>query len=157
LGKKHFPYNSEWWRGIAAAAKLSGETQKRKEALVTLTRIEGDDPAPRKALAEMALADGNFEDAYKYGRMTIHIDVLDAEVHRMLGAALVGLKRYPQAVLELETALELKPGDPDLQLTLAEAYLAADRKPDAKKLVDKVLMKEAGNEKAKKLAATLKE
>ena len=157
LGKKHFPYNSDWWKGIAAAAKLSGETEKRREALITLTRIEGDDPAPRKALAEMALAEGDFENAYKYGRMTIHIDVLDAEVHRILGAALLGLKQYPRAILELETGLELKPGDEDLQLTLAEAFIATERKPDARKLIDKILAKDADNERAKKLAASLKD
>lgn len=155
LGKKHFPYNSDWWKGIAAAAKLTGDANKRRDALITLTRIEADDPAPRKALAEMALADNNFEDAYKYGRMTLHIDVLDAEVHRILGVSLRGLKQLPRAITEFDTALELKPGDVDLQLELAETLIAADRKPDAKKLVDKVLSKNATHEKAKRLAAMI--
>jgi predicted Zn-dependent protease len=157
MGKKHFPYNSDWWKGIAAAAKLTGETQKRRDALITLTRIEADDPAPRKALAEMALADGNYDDAYKYGRMTIHIDVLDAEVHRILGASLLGLKQYPRAMTEFETGLDLKPGDVDLQLGLAETMIAIERKSDAKKLLDKVLAKDVDNQKAKRLAAMIKE
>ena len=157
MGKKHFPYNSDWWKGTAAAAKLSGDTAKRREALKTLTVIEADDPAPRKALAEMALADNNFDEALKYARMTLHIDVLDADVHRLLGASLRGLKQYPRAILEYETALELKPADVDLQLGLAETLLAADRKPDARKLIDKVLARDAGNEAAKKLADKAKE
>lgn len=155
LGKKHFPYNSDWWKGIAAAAKLTGDANKRRDALITLTRIEADDPAPRKALAEMALADNNFEDAYKYGRMTLHIDVLDAEVHRILGVSLRGLKQLPRAITEFETALELKPGDVDLQLDLAETLIAAERKPDAKKLIDKVLTKNVNHEKANRLAAMI--
>jgi tetratricopeptide (TPR) repeat protein len=154
---KHFPYHSDWWKGIAAAAKQSGETQKRREALITLTRIEADDPAPRKALAEMALADGDYDDAYKYGRMTIHIDVLDAEVHRILGASLLGLKQYPRAITEFETGLELKPGDVELQLGLAETLIATERKSDARKLIDKVLSKDADNEKAKRLASMIQE
>ena len=157
LGKKHFPYNSDWWKGTAAAAKLSGDTEKRRDALKTLTHIESDDPAPRKALAEMALADHNFEDALKYARMTLHIDVLDADVHRLLGTALAGLKQYPRAILEYETALDLKPADTDLQLGLAETLLAAGRKPDARKLIDKVLAKDSDNEAAKKLADQAKE
>lgn len=157
LGKRHFPYHSDWWKGIAAAAKLSGEAEKRRDALKTLTQIESDDPAPRKALAEMALADGDFEDAFKYARMTLHIDVLDADVHRMLGAALAGLKQFPRAITEYETALELKPGDVDLQLGLAETLLSADRKTDARKLIDTILAKDADNEMAKRLAESLKE
>lgn len=156
LGMTHFPYNSDWWKGMAAAAKLTGESQKRRDALKTLTRIESDDPTPRKALAEMELAEGNFEEAYKYARMTLHIDVLDADVHRLLGASLCGLKQYPRAITEYETALELKPGDVDLQLGLAEALIAADRKPDAKKLIDKILDKDPKNEKAQKLAEDVK-
>lgn len=156
LGKTHFPYNSDWWKGIAAAAKLTGEPQKRKDALKILTRMESDDPAPRKALAEMELTDGNFEEAYKYARMTLHIDVLDAEVHRLLGASLCGLKQYLRAINEYETALDLKPGDADLQLGLAEALIAADRKPDAKNVVDKILEKDSKNERAQRLAEELK-
>jgi len=155
LGKQHFPYNSDWWKGTAAAAKLTDDKEKRKAALKTLTTIEADDPAPRKALAEMELAENNFEEAYKYARMTLHIDVLDADVHRLLGASLRGLKQYPRAIVEYETALELKPADVTLQLGLAETLLEADRKPDAKKLVDKILEKDPSNEAAKKLKERL--
>ncbi len=156
IGKKHFPYSSDWWKGTAAAAKLAGNTEKRREALKTLTRIESDDPAPRKALAEMALADDNFDDAYKYARMTLHIDVLDADVHRLLGAALAGKKDYPRAIAEYETALELKPEDSGLQLELAEVLIAANRKADARNLVDRVLEKDSGNSSAKRLLKQLK-
>jgi tetratricopeptide (TPR) repeat protein len=155
LGKQHFPYNSDWWKGTAAAAKLTDDKEKRKAALKTLTTIEADDPAPRKALAEMELAENNFEEAYKYARMTLHIDVLDADVHRLLGASLRGLKQYPRAIVEYETALELKPADVGLQLGLAETLLEAERKPDAKKLVDKILGKDPSNEAAKKLKERL--
>ena len=155
LGKKHFPYNSDWWKGTAAAAKLTGDVERRRAALQTLTRIEADDPAPRKALSEMALADNNFDDAYKYARMTLHIDVLDADVHRLLGAALSGKKDYTRAVTEYEAALELKPEDSVLQLELAEVLLDAGRKGEAKKLVDIVLEKDSENANAKRLAKRL--
>ena len=151
LGKTHFPYNSDWWKGIAAAAKVTGETEKRREALLTLVRIESDDPAPRKALAELELAESRFDEAYKYARMTLHIDVLDAEVHRLLGASLAGRKEFARAIEEFETGLELKPGDLDLQLGLAESLIASDRKDEARKLVGNVLEKAPDNETAKRL------
>ena len=157
LGKQHFPYNSDWWKGIAAAAKLSGDTERRREALQTLTRIEADDPAPCKALAELSLAEQNYEAAFKYAQMTLHIDVLDAEVHKLLGASLSGLKRYPRAIQEYETALELKPGDLDLQVGLAETLIAADRQSDAKPLIDKVLAKDPMHERAKELKSRIKD
>ena len=156
LGQQHFPDNSDWWKGTAAAAKLTGDKAKRREALEKLVTLEADDPAPRKALSEMALAEGNFDDALKYAKLTLHIDVLDADIHRLLGESLRGLKHYDRAIAELETALELKPKDADLQVSLAETFLLADRKTDAKKLVDEVLKQKPEHEAAKKLNEQLK-
>ena len=110
----------------------------------------------QKALAEMALLENNFEAAQKYAKLTLHIDVLDAEVHRILGEACKGLKDNKRAIEELETALELKPKEVDIQLGLAEAYLAVDRNGDAKKLIDEVLKKDAGKERAKELSGRVK-
>jgi Tfp pilus assembly protein PilF len=44
------------------------------------------------------------------------------EGHRTLGAVLMRLGKLPQAIKELETALELKPGDISAQTDLALAY-----------------------------------
>ena len=156
LGEKHFPDNSDWWKGRVAAAKLTGDKAKRREALEKLVYLEADDPAPRKSLSEMALAEGNFDESFKYAKLTLHIDVLDADVHRLLGESLRGLKQYPRAIAEFETALELKPKDPDLQIHLAETFLLSDRKDDAKKLVDEVLKQKPEHEAAKKLREKLK-
>lgn len=156
LGERHFPYNSDWWQGRAVAAKLTDDKAKRREALEKLIYLEADDPAPRKALSEMALVDGNFTDALKYAKLTLHIDVLDADVHRLLGESLRGLKQYDRAIAELESALELKPKDADLQVSLAETFFSADRKPDAKRLIDEVLKQQPDHEGAKKLTERLK-
>ncbi|HEY0982943.1 tetratricopeptide repeat protein [Schlesneria sp.] len=151
LGKEHFPYESEWWKGTAAAAKLTGNTETRRAALETLVRIESDDPAPRKALAELALEEGKFETAYKFGKLALHIDVLDAEVHRILGEALLDTKEFGQAIREFETALELKPKSTDAQLGLAQAYLASGQKEKADVLIEEVLKGDSNNARAQKL------
>ena len=156
IGRQHFPYSSDWWRGIAAGAKMVGDADKRRAALETLVQIEADDPAPRKALAEMSLSEGNFDAAFKFAKLALHIDVLDAEIHRDMADACRGKKDFRRAIDEYETALELKPKDPDAQLGLAECYLATDRKADATKLVDEVLKKDEANKRAAELKEHLK-
>ncbi|MCX7407775.1 MAG: tetratricopeptide repeat protein [Planctomycetales bacterium] len=156
LGQQHFPDNSDWWKGTATAAKLTGNKARRREALEKLVYLEADDPAPRKALSEMALAEVNFDESFKYAKLTLHIDVLDADIHRLLGESLRGLKQYPRAIAEFETALELKPKDPDLQIHLAETFLLSDRKDDAQNLVKEVLKQKPDHEGAKKLNENLK-
>ena len=156
LGKQHFPYESEWWKGTAAAAKLTGATETRRAALETLVQIESDDPAPRKGLAELALKEENFADAYKYGKLALHIDVLDATVHRILGDALKGQKHYDRAIAEYETALELKPKDLDFQLALAETYIEGGHPEQATRLVEEILKKDKQETRALQLLERLK-
>ena len=148
LGKRHFPYDSDWWKGTAAAAKMTGATETRRAALEKLVQIEADDPAPRKALAELALSEGNFDVAYHYGKRTLHIDVLDAEVHRMLGDALAGRKEFDRAIAEYEIAIELKPKDLEAQLGLAESCLMADQQEKGGRLVKEILKQAPDNERA---------
>ncbi len=157
IGMRHFPYESDWWKGTAAAAKLTGAVERRRAALETLVQIEADDPAPRKALAELALAEGNFEGAFKCAKLALHIDVLDAEIHRMFAEACRGLKDEKRAIEEYEIALELKPKDLEIQLGLAETYLSADRPADAKRLIDEVLKKDGENQRAISIRDRLKQ
>ena len=156
MGKQHFPYESEWWNGTAAAANLTGATETRRAALETLVQIESDDPAPRKGLAELALKEENFADAYKYGKLALHIDVLDATVHRILGDALKGQKHYDRAIAEYETALELKPKDLDFQLALAETYIEGGHPEQATRLVEEILKKDKQETRALQLLERLK-
>ena len=72
--------------------------------------------------------------------------VLDAEIHRQFAEACHGLKDDKRAIEEYETALELKPKDVNLQLALAETYLAVERRDDARKLVEDVLKEDKEDE-----------
>lgn len=152
LGKEHFPYVSDWWRGIAGAAKMTGEVEKRREALTTLVQIEADDPAPRKALAELALSEKQYETAYKYAKLALHIDVLDAETHRILAESCRHRNDVKRAIDEYEVALELKPKDTEIQLGLADLYVSLGRMEDAKKLTDDVLKTSPDDARAKSIA-----
>ncbi|WP_162130512.1 tetratricopeptide repeat protein [Schlesneria paludicola] len=156
LGKQHFPDESEWWKGIANAAKMTGEHDRRRAALETLVQIESDDPAPRKALAEMSLADKQYDQAYRFAKLAIHIDVLDADIHRMLAEAFRGLEDYKRSIEEYEIALELKPKAVEFQLGLVETYIAAGRTDEAKKLVDEIFKSNPNNERVHELKEAIK-
>ena len=152
IGREHFPDNSDWWKGTAAAAKLTGDNTRRREALVNLANLDADDPAPCKALAEMALAENHFGESLKYAKRMLQIDVLDADVHRLLGESLRGLGQYPRAIAEFETALELKPKDSNLQKSLVETILLSGRQDDAQTLTDQIFKQQLDHEAEKTLS-----
>ncbi|MEL6752070.1 MAG: tetratricopeptide repeat protein, partial [Pseudomonadota bacterium] len=49
-----------------------------------------------------------------------------------LGWAYYKLKRFPEAIVELERAVELRPGDPTINDHLGDAYWRGNRKLEAK-------------------------
>ena len=67
----------------------------------------------------------------------LHIDVMDAETHHILGEAYLNLKDAVRAVREYEVALQLKPGDADLKAGLVKSYRLAGRDEDAEALLQK--------------------
>ena len=84
-----------------------------------------------------------------------HVDVLDANVHRILGESYRGLKNYPRSIKEFEVAIELKPKDDALEVGLANTYLAAGAKEKARLLLDAVLERNPENTDAKALQEKL--
>ena len=106
--------------------------------------------------AELALSEGNFDAAYKFGKLAIHIDVLDADDHRILGDALKGKKEFERAIVEYETALELKPNDSAVQTSLAETYADAGQAEKAGRLLDEILKKAPDSERTKELKQRIK-
>ena len=82
----------------------------------------------------------------------LQIDVLDADVHRLLGESLRGLGQYPRAIAEFETALELKPKDSNLQKSLVETILLSGRQDDAQTLTDQIFKQQLDHEAEKTLS-----
>ena len=98
---------------------------------------------------------GDFKEAVKYGRLAIHVDVLDAEIHRILGESYRGLKNYSRSIREFEVAIELKPKDDALEVGLAKTHLATGNKEKAKLLLDDVLERNPDHAEAKTLQEKL--
>jgi len=68
-----------------------------------------------------------------------------------LADAALARKRYPQAVRELEAALQLEPDNAELAVKLAEAYLGTGNAEKAHKQLQRVLDKDPDHPKARQL------
>jgi cytochrome c-type biogenesis protein CcmH/NrfG len=121
LGREKFPYDLKWLKGQAAAYLKLDDTPRLKQALEELSQRDADNFGVRKKLAEIALEEKDYPAAVQYGLLALHVDVTDAEIHGLLGAAYVETKDAKRAVREYEVALQLKPGDEELARGLERA------------------------------------
>jgi tetratricopeptide (TPR) repeat protein len=126
LGVAHDPDHIPWLKGLAAALRKSAEPEKLKPVLERLVIVDGDDAAPRRMLARMALDQEEFVEAVRYARLALHIDVLNIETHRILALGYAGLKQYTQAVDEWSVALQLKPDEPEFDVELSRVKKLRD-------------------------------
>ena len=112
-------------KSSAAAYLRTGEKTKLRDALRQLADGDDDNWLYRKKLLLLAIEAGDFEDAARWATECLHIDVTDAEAHALLGQTLGRLKKHPQAIEELETAVRLAPQRVEWQAWLADAKLQA--------------------------------
>jgi len=151
LGRKKFPGREEWLKGLAFAYLKQNQNEKLKPILVELADRNSDDVAVRKKLAQLALEAKEYREAAEWARRALHIDVLDPEIHRILGEASAALNESARAVAEFEVAAELNPNDPDLELALAKAYISSGKPVDARIRLTALLKRDPSNQEAAKL------
>lgn len=156
LGREKFPDDPVWWRGTVIAARKLGESEKLKLALETLCELDYDQAAYPLERAELALVENDLKTARSFGIKALHIDVLDVRIHALLGKSQLALGDADRAVAEFRVALELKPGDADLQTGLAECYVALKRTDEAREVISAVLKKQPDHVAAKAVLKTLK-
>lgn len=119
LGEKNFPHNLEWTKGLATLYLQTKNESKLKTVLTKLAEHDSDNPLYRKKLAKMSLENKEYTAAIKHARMALHVDVLDAEIHHVLGVAYRENKQPKRARKELKIALELKPKDKEIEKDLS--------------------------------------
>jgi tetratricopeptide (TPR) repeat protein len=151
LGVKKFPYDTEIVRGLAAVYINLDDPTKLKSALHTLSQMDADNAVVRAKLAELALEEQDYRSAVKFGRMALHVDVLDVDVHRILAEAYRGLKKNDRAIQEYKVALELEPDETTLEWGLAQAYAADGKKTKAKARLQNILKRQPDHAAARKL------
>ena len=89
----------------------------------------------------------------KYRRVTeaYQIDVMDADVHALLGDVFSRQQRYRQAVQEYATAVELSPDQVDWQVALADACVHEGDLHRAGKIIEELLRKHPEHQAARTL------
>ena len=91
LGERLDPANPQWPAGRAKVYLAAGQKQNLAQALARFAQIEPDDLPSRKKLAELALEQRKAAVARRWATEALEIQVEDADVHRLLAAALVEL------------------------------------------------------------------
>ncbi|MEX1095183.1 MAG: tetratricopeptide repeat protein [Planctomycetales bacterium] len=155
LGRESFPQDSAYLEGLANLYRRQSRDDKLRDVLAALAARDPDDAESRKGLARMHLAAGEFDQAIDYGRQAMQIDVLDAGLHATLARAYAGKKDHARAVREFAVASQLKPGDDDLELGLAQAHLALGRTDAARKNLEAILDRTPDHAEAKRMLESL--
>ncbi|REK24405.1 MAG: hypothetical protein DWQ45_04185 [Planctomycetota bacterium] len=109
IGVNRFPLEDRYWHGLALALWRMDETDRLRPVLETLAERDFDNPAFRKKLAEIALAEARYEDAIAWGMQALYIDIEDVDVHQTLAEAYLHADQPEKARRELEAVLTLDP------------------------------------------------
>jgi len=155
LGAVHEPSNSQWIKSLARVYLTAGNDDKLREVLPKLADLDADDFVVRKKLAQLGESAKDPAATIRWAREAIHIDVMDAEIHEMLAAALALTKDSVAAAEEYEVAVKLEPKDLDLRLALAQTYIDAKQPAAARKTLLALLEQSPENDAAKKLLEDL--
>lgn len=150
-GQKAFPHSSTWLKGLAAVALKTDDEAELKAALKELVEREIDNPGYPKKLAQLALKDGDYESAKRYGLQTLYIDVMDAEAHQILGQAYLGLMSYKKAIQEYQVTLQLAPTTIEAELGLAKALVQDNRPKEAIPVLEALLIRDPNHNAARQL------
>ena len=156
LGRGEFPDDRQWVEGLAAAYLKIGDDRKLEPVLEELVLLDADNFPARVKLAALALESKSYERAVGFARQALYIDVMDADVHRLLGGAHLGLKQTSAAVLEYERAVRLDASEASTRLGLARAYLADGAREKARKVLETLVKDKPEHRAARELLDSLK-
>ncbi|QDT52328.1 tetratricopeptide repeat protein [Caulifigura coniformis] len=97
------------------------QTERLPELFQKVAERDFDDLTSRTWLLHHAIEEETWEEAIRWGREAMQIDVRDAATHRGLGLAYLKSGNQERARRHLKTALELKPDDQDARKLLDSA------------------------------------
>ena len=136
LGQRRFPASDRWLKGLARLYLQTAKPEKLRPILVQLAEIEQDSMVIRKKLAELALEAKDWEAAQKWGDEALRLDLQDAEVHALVGAARLNQGQFAAAAEELEIAVKLEGNHPQWRLSWATALAKLGKPVGARAVVD---------------------
>jgi len=140
---KIMPVDVEDGSPYVPLAEAQFATGRKAEAVATLTafwKSGGHDPKPLARLADEYLALGRKNDAAAVMQSMNYVAPFDDALHGRLGDLMLELNRPLDALTEYRVALALQPADAaTAHYRLARAYVALDRKKDARSAVLRAL------------------
>jgi cellulose synthase operon protein C len=109
LGAARFPRDANWLKSLTRVFLKSGEQRKLGAALAELAERDAENPLLYKKLLELSLADADYEQAERWARVGLEIDVMDVQFHAGLAQALEQLGRVDEAEEARRIADRLSP------------------------------------------------
>jgi tetratricopeptide (TPR) repeat protein len=113
---------------------LGGDTEQALRELEEVVRLQPDHLPAHVVMGLEYLRQSRFAEARARGEAAVKLAPGNFTARTVLGRALVeGDLDVPAGLLELETAVRLEPGSPQVRIALASAYAKAGRREDAAK------------------------
>ncbi|MFN0119025.1 MAG: tetratricopeptide repeat protein [Blastocatellia bacterium] len=151
-----FPYYTSGgnpYEMLAQCYEKKNDTDGEAEALLQLARLDENNHV---ALNRLSAIQQKAIDPLELYRLLVYIQPLTANLHAQGGQAYLDRNDAARAITAFEVALALDPADKaTAHYNLGRAYLAAGRRPEAKKQVMKSLEIAPGFDKAQDLLLSL--
>jgi predicted Zn-dependent protease len=151
LASKQDPGDIAWTRSLAMVHLKSGDEAKLTKALAKLAEADGDDLLIRQKLASLALKADNPQEAGRWAREVIEIDVMDYAMHRVLADSLLAQEEPARAADHYDTVTMLRPQDISAWYALAQAHHAAGASEQAKEALEQLLKLDSDHAEGKAL------
>ena len=149
LGVAAFPREQRWLRSLAAIQLKNDERGQLMLTLQQLAQIDPDSRTIRKKLAQLALAEEDFESAIVWGQQATYIDCQDGMAHLLVANARHGAGQHRLAVRSALRAVRLEPNKTEWRWRLVELAKVAQDHELAGEHLQKIIDREPGNSRAK--------
>jgi tetratricopeptide (TPR) repeat protein len=107
--------------------------ERAKQEFLQELEIDPNNAGAEYVLGELARQAQQWDEAIQRFTRVCKLDAGFGDAFLGLGSSLMSLKRFPEAITPLETAVKLEPANPAAHYSLAVAYTRSGRKQEAEK------------------------
>jgi predicted Zn-dependent protease len=155
LARKVEPYEPRWLSELVEIYRQAGDRDRQLAALRDLAQADSDDIDTRKRAARLLLEMSDAPGAEKFALQALEIDPPDPIAEELYGDALLGQRKWAEAIDAYEIVLELDSRRDAARIHMAQALLESGKKTRAAAELDRVLARDPENAEAQRLRARL--
>lgn len=155
LGRKSFPRDELFVNLAAKACAEIGTDEEFTAILQEQVRLDQDDPAARRKLAQLRMKAGDADAARRWAADSLLIDVTSVETQELLGQACLKLEDWTSAEQAFRAALTLDADRTNSQLGLIEVLVRTKRRDEAVQQMEQILKAHPNDESARSLKQKL--